>query len=66
MAQDPARRAEQLRAIIDKASYEYHVLDRPTMSDAEYDKLFRELQELERSNPELQTPDSQTPRRPDS
>ena len=60
MAQDPARRAEQLRAIIDKASYEYHVLDRPTMSDAEYDKLFRELQELERSNPELQTPDSPT------
>jgi DNA ligase (NAD+) len=60
MAQDPARRAAALRKELDKASHEYHVLDRPTMSDAEYDKLFRELQELERAHPELRTADSPT------
>jgi DNA ligase (NAD+) len=36
------------------------VLDRPTISDAEYDRLFRELQDIEREHPELQTPDSPT------
>jgi DNA ligase (NAD+) len=60
MAQDPARRAAALRKELDKASHEYHVLDRPTMSDAEYDKLFRELQELERAHPGLRTADSPT------
>jgi len=48
--------------VLEKASYEYYVLDRPTMSDAEYDRLFRELQELERAHPALRTPDSPTQR----
>src|SRR5690349_4500300 len=60
MASDLAKRAASLRAQLDKASHEYHVLDRPTISDAEYDKLFRELQAIEREHPELRTPDSPT------
>ncbi|NUQ11800.1 MAG: NAD-dependent DNA ligase LigA [Gemmatimonadaceae bacterium] len=46
--------------MLDRASYEYYVLDRPSMTDAEYDLLFRELQEIERGHPELRTPDSPT------
>jgi DNA ligase (NAD+) len=57
---DLAKRAAELRAELEKASHEYYVLDRPSMSDAEYDKLFRELQALEREHPELRTPDSPT------
>jgi DNA ligase (NAD+) len=60
MPSDLAERAAKLRSQLDQASYEYHVLDRPTMSDAEYDKLFRELQAIEREHPELRTPDSPT------
>jgi DNA ligase (NAD+) len=56
----PERRAAELREALDKASHEYHVLDRPTISDAEYDRLFRELQALERDHPELRTADSPT------
>jgi DNA ligase (NAD+) len=55
-----ARRAAQLRKLLDVASHEYYVLDRPSMSDAEYDRLFRELQALERDHPELRTSDSPT------
>ena len=55
----PARAAE-LRRVLERAGYAYYVLDKPEMSDAEYDKLFRELQELEAAHPELQTPDSPT------
>ncbi len=57
-----AKRAAELRTILERASYEYYVLDRPKLSDAEYDKLFRELQTLEQEHPELQTPDSPTQR----
>ncbi len=57
-----AKRAAELRTILERASYEYYVLDRPKLSDAEYDKLFRELQSLEQEHPELQTPDSPTQR----
>ncbi len=57
-----AKRAAELRTILERASYEYYVLDRPKLSDAEYDKLFRELQALEGEHPELQTPDSPTQR----
>ncbi|MGQ0538853.1 MAG: NAD-dependent DNA ligase LigA, partial [Gemmatimonadaceae bacterium] len=57
-----ARRAAELRAQLEQASYEYFVLDRPTLSDAEYDRLFRELRELELAHPELQTTDSPTQR----
>ncbi|MFL5480180.1 MAG: NAD-dependent DNA ligase LigA [Gemmatimonadaceae bacterium] len=49
-----------MRERLTRASHEYYVLDRPTMSDAEYDKLFRELQDLEREFPECASPDSPT------
>src|SRR5687768_6447706 len=62
MASDRSRRATELREQLEKASHEYHVLDRPSMSDAEYDKLFRELQAIERDHPELRTEDSPTRR----
>jgi DNA ligase (NAD+) len=49
-----------LRALLTRASHEYYILDRPSISDAEYDNLFRELQELEKNFPECRTPDSPT------
>jgi DNA ligase (NAD+) len=55
-----AARAADLRQQIEHASYEYYVLDQPALSDAEYDRLFRELQALEREHPTLRTPDSPT------
>jgi DNA ligase (NAD+) len=58
----PDRRAAELRALLHQASYEYYVLDRPALSDAEYDRLFRELQAIEREHPALRTPDSPTQR----
>jgi DNA ligase (NAD+) len=59
---DPAlaARAATLREKIERASHEYYVLDRPSLSDAEYDKLFRELQKLEAEHPTLRTADSPT------
>src|SRR3989441_2959220 len=48
--------------LIDSAIHAYYVLDKPEMSDAEYDRLFRELQELEAKHPELRAPDSPTQR----
>ena len=59
---DPARsaRAATLREQIERAIHEYYVLDRPSLSDAAYDKLFRELQELEAAHPSLRTADSPT------
>jgi DNA ligase (NAD+) len=56
----PAARAAELRRILERAGHAYYVLDKPEMSDAEYDALFRELQGLETQHPELQTPDSPT------
>jgi DNA ligase (NAD+) len=53
-------RAATLREQIERAIHEYYALDRPTLSDAEYDRLFRELQELERRHPALRTADSPT------
>ncbi|MEP6732237.1 MAG: NAD-dependent DNA ligase LigA [bacterium] len=58
----PDQRAEELRALLQQASHDYYILDRPTLSDAEYDRAFRELQEIEREHPELRTPDSPTMR----
>jgi len=55
-----AARAAELRRILDRASNAYYVLDKPEISDAEYDRLFRELQALEARHPELRTPDSPT------
>jgi DNA ligase (NAD+) len=59
---DPAlsARAATLREQIERATYEYYVLDRPSLSDAAYDKLFRELQALESEHPSLRTADSPT------
>lgn len=62
MSTELAARAAELRRQIDEASYNYHVLDRPTISDAAYDKLYRELVELEERYPELRTADSPTQR----
>lgn len=59
---DPAARVEELRALIEEANYRYFILDAPTMSDREWDRLFRELKELEEQHPELRTPDSPTQR----
>ena len=59
-AAETARRAEELREVLHRASHEYYILDRPTLTDPEYDRLFRELRELEREHPELRTPDSPT------
>ena len=53
-----AEQAARLREQIDRANTAYYVNDAPEISDAEYDRLFRELQALEAAHPELQTPDS--------
>ena len=55
-----AARAAELREKIEQANHEYYVLDAPTLSDLEYDRLFRELREIEAAHPELRTPDSPT------
>lgn len=52
----------ELRRQIETANYNYYVLDNPTISDAEYDRLMRELQQLEATYPESKTPDSPTQR----
>jgi DNA ligase (NAD+) len=57
-----AERAKALRAEIERHDYAYYVLDAPTVPDAEYDRLFRELQAIEAAYPELQTADSPTRR----
>ncbi|WP_414623574.1 NAD-dependent DNA ligase LigA [Calothrix sp. CCY 0018] len=56
------KRIEELRKLLIQASYAYYVLDAPTIEDAIYDKLYRELQDLETQYPELITPDSPTQR----
>jgi DNA ligase (NAD+) len=53
-------RAAALREELTRAQHEYYVLDRPTLDDAEYDRRFRELQQLEQSYPALLTADSPT------
>ena len=58
----PAARAAQLRAQLHHHGHLYHVLDAPTIPDAEYDRLFKELQALEAAHPELNSPDSPTQR----
>ena len=54
--------AAQLRAVLNEHNYNYYVLDAPTISDFEYDKMLRELEDLEGAHPELVTPDSPTQR----
>ena len=55
-------RADALRALLHHHAHRYYVLDEPEIPDAEYDRLFRELQALEDKHPELLTPDSPTQR----
>ncbi len=57
---DERERHAQLSLVIDEHSFRYHVLDQPTVSDAGYDQLVRELQAIEERHPELRTPDSPT------
>lgn len=54
------RRVDELRALINRYNHEYHVLQQPTISDAEWDSLFHELRQLEADNPDLMSPDSPT------
>jgi DNA ligase (NAD+) len=56
------QRVEELRQLLQQASYAYYVLDNPIMEDAVYDQLYREVQQLETHYPELITPDSPTQR----
>jgi DNA ligase (NAD+) len=56
------QRADELHAILHEHAYKYYVLDEPSIPDAEYDKLFQELQAIEAAHPELQRPDSPTQR----
>ncbi|WP_250463930.1 NAD-dependent DNA ligase LigA [Microbulbifer litoralis] len=56
------QRAEELHKILQRANYQYYVLDDPELPDAEYDRRLRELQELESEYPQLITPDSPTQR----
>jgi NAD-dependent DNA ligase len=56
----PEARAAWLRAELNRYAHEYYVLDQPSVPDAEYDRLYRELEALEAAHPELKTPDSPT------
>jgi DNA ligase (NAD+) len=56
------QRVQELRQLLQKASYAYYALDNPIMEDAVYDQLYRELQDLETQYPELVTPESPTQR----
>jgi hypothetical protein len=64
MAKTPKDSAAQeileLRRQLDQHNYQYHVLDDPLVSDAEYDRLFRRLAQLETEHPEFAAPDSPT------
>src|SRR5215204_2031859 len=59
---DAAERVQELRKQLDHHLYRYHVLDDPEISDAEYDRLYDELKELEAEHPELDDPSSPTHR----
>jgi DNA ligase (NAD+) len=56
------KRLDELRRLVDYHLYRYHVLDDPEISDAEFDRLYDELVEIEREHPKLVTPDSPTKR----
>jgi DNA ligase (NAD+) len=57
-----AERAAWLRAELERANYAYYVLDQPDLPDAEYDRLFKDLQQIEADQPDLITPESPTQR----
>ncbi len=56
--QNTAEKIDELRSLLNQYGYEYYVLDKPSVPDAEYDRLMKELLELEEQFPELKTPDS--------
>jgi DNA ligase (NAD+) len=62
ISKDIAARAQHLRELLNHHAHLYYVLDQPSIPDAEYDRLFQELQTLEAQHPELQTEDSPTRR----
>jgi DNA ligase (NAD+) len=62
MKVSPSRRAEELRDQLEHHEYLYYILDQPEISDAQFDALMRELQQLEKEYPELRTADSPTQR----
>jgi DNA ligase (NAD+) len=62
MPSQPKQRIRELRELLSAYSYQYHVMDEPSVSDAVYDSLFGELKQLEAAHPELITPDSPTQR----
>ena len=62
MTNDTARRIRQLTDTLNRYAYEYYTLDAPSVPDAEYDILFRELEALEASHPDLRLPESPTRR----
>ncbi|MBA4494798.1 NAD-dependent DNA ligase LigA [Paenactinomyces guangxiensis] len=61
-SEEAKKRAEELRQLLNEHNYRYHVLDDPSISDAEYDRMMKELIQLEDQFPELVTPDSPTQR----
>ena len=54
---DIKNRVDELKKILNKANYEYYVLDNPILQDYEYDRFLKELISLENENPELKTAD---------
>src|ERR671926_980292 len=62
MKDSPAKRVEDLRRQLEHHEYLYYVLDQPEISDAEFDRLMRELRDLEEAHPELRSLDSPTQR----
>ena len=62
MLEEKRKRVKELTSILEKANYEYYVLANPTLTDQEFDKYMRELEELENEYPELASPTSPTKR----
>ena len=56
------KRVEKLREEIEYHNYRYYILDQPEISDAQYDRLMKELEKLEEQYPELRSPNSPTQR----
>ena len=62
MDSEISAKAYKLREILSEHSYKYHVLDNPDISDADYDRLYKELKDLELNHPEIIVPESPTQR----
>src|SRR5690606_25390457 len=59
---DAAARVAELRQVLEDANYRYYILDDPNLADIEYDRMLRELADLEAAHPELHDPNSPTVR----